>query len=104
MEGKHMEHVKHLMDAYEEAQEELMSAQEYAKKMYHSTDNETKAMYLSMARQELEHENKLLEAGDRVIKSMDADAHREFMDYVWTHLKRQLHEWRMSIEAKIQHN
>jgi hypothetical protein len=104
MEHKHMEHIKHIIDAYEDAQEELMGAQGYANKAYHAQDNESKAMYISMARQELEHENKLLESGDRVIKSMDADAHRELMDFVWMHLKKNLHKWRQSIEIKISPN
>jgi hypothetical protein len=101
MEHKHMESIERISDAYDEALEELMSAQEYSKKAYHAADNETKAMYMTMARQELDHESKLVEAGDRVIRSMEADAHREFMDVLWTHLKKHLHRWRLDIESKI---
>ena len=78
-----------------------MDSQEYCKRAHHATDNESKAMYMALARQELEHEAKLVEAGDRAVRSMDADAHREFMDMVWTHLKKHLHEWKHSIESKI---
>jgi hypothetical protein len=102
MEHKHMDHIKRVMDAYEEAQEELMGAQEYAKKMHYATDGENKSMYMMMARQELEHENKLLESGDREIRSMDADSHRELMDYIWGEMKKQLHHWRHSIEVKLE--
>lgn len=102
MEQNYMEHIKHLMDVYEEAQEELMSAQDYSKKMHGASDSENKAMYMAMARQELEHESKLLEAGDRIIRSMPADAHREFMDMVWGNLKKHLHKWRLDIESKMQ--
>lgn len=104
MEHKHMEHIKHLIGIYEDAQEELMGAQGYANKAHHASENEARMMYMSMARQELEHETKLLEEGDRTIKHMDADAHREVMEFIWAHLKDNLHRWRHSIEAKLQPN
>lgn len=104
MECKHMDHVKHLMDIYEDAQEELMGAQGYANKAYHAKENEVKMMYMGMARQELDHESKLLEEGDRTIKHMEADPHREFMEIIWEHLKKNLHRWRSSIMMKMQPN
>ena len=104
MEHDNMEHVKHLIGIYEDAQEELMGAQGYANKAYHAQEGEIKAMYMTMARQELEHETKLLEEGERLIKRMPADAHREVLEFVWMHLKNNLHRWRHGIESKLQPN
>ena len=104
MESKHMDHINHLVGIYEDAQEELMGAQGYANKAYHAQGNDIKVMYMTMARQELEHESKLLDEGDRIVKQMEADAHREMVEFIWTHLKKNLHRWRHSIEARLQPN
>lgn len=88
-----MEHLSHLMEYYKEALDELMGAQDYGKHAKHSEMTDVKNMYKSMAKQELEHEEMLEKAAER-LAATDTAGH---LHEVWKHLAEHLHKWRGDI-------
>lgn len=90
--------IEHLMDYYNKGIEELMGAKEYADKYEKAESAEDKAMYRSMARQEIEHACNLMKAGDRLFSGPDA---HDSLQMVWHHLKKHLHDWRASLETRL---
>ena len=91
-------HIEHLMELYDEAVDELMGAQEYAKKSDHASDAELKSMYKTMARQELEHENLLVKAGQRMLASEPPES---LLHAMWKHLTGHLNDWRGDIDRRL---
>lgn len=91
-------HIERIMDFYSEALEELMDAQEYLKKSDHASDTDTKAMYKSMARQELEHQQMLCKAALRIVSTEPPESP---LHAVWRHLSGHLNNWHNDIEKRI---
>jgi hypothetical protein len=91
------EHLEKIMTHYKEALDELMGAQKYAKCAHKSTDADDRAMYQSMAKQELEHEERLVKSAERIV-AMSADP---TLAMIWKHLKNHLDDWHNSIHTKL---
>lgn len=91
------EHLERIMEHYNEALEELMDAQKYARCADKAKDGDEKSMYIALAKQEIEHEDRLVKTADRIVES----AHDEMLHTVWKHLKKHVTEWRHSILAKM---
>lgn len=90
--------LEHMMKLYEEGLEELMDAQKYTKCYEKETNADNKAMYRTLARQELEHATMITRAGDRLFSGADA---ADSLHMVWHHLKKHLHDWRSSLEMRL---
>lgn len=90
--------LEEMMDVYNEAIEELMGAEKYAKCHEKSDTAENKAMYKSLAKQELEHESMLEKSVDRLFAGAGTG---DQLHQVWTHLKKHLHGWRTKIEMRM---
>lgn len=84
-----------LMGVYDDALEELMGAQKYINSADKAETSADKAMYHSMAKQELGHAHELCAVGDRIA------AEDAMLNIVWHHLKKHLSDWRADIERKM---
>jgi hypothetical protein len=91
------EHLEHIMEHYNEALDELMDAQKYARCADKAIDTDEKAMYIALAKQELEHEERIVKSADKIA----SNAHDDMLHLVWKHLKKHVTEWRHSILAKM---
>ena len=87
-----------MMKYYDEALDELMDAQKYARCAEHAESTKAKSMYHSLAKQELDHEATLVEAGNQLFAGTDA---ADSLHMVWHHLKKHLHDWRGDIEHRL---
>ena len=90
--------VEHMMELHEEAWDELMGAKHYLKKRQEATKQECKAMYLSMATDELGHAEKLIHEGDTLFAGANS---ADSLAMVWEHLKKRLHEEKKKLEAHL---
>lgn len=88
------EHLERIMLHYGEALDELMDAQKYANRADEADDTDEKAMYIFLAKQELEHE-------DRVAKAAEKLAADDVTKAVWMHLKKHLCDWKHRILTKM---
>lgn len=90
--------LEHMMQYYNEALEELMDAQKYADCAEKADSQKRQMMYHNLAKQELEHEAALVEAGNQLFTGVDAS---DSLHMVWHHLKKHLHDWRGDIEYRL---
>jgi hypothetical protein len=91
------EHLEHIMKHYKESLDELMDAQQYARCAGHAMDPDERTMYATLAKQELEHEDRLAKAADKIAASSTDPT----LGIVWKHLRQHLDDWRGSIHAKL---
>lgn len=92
-----MANLEMMMEHYSEALEELMDAQKYVRMLTHSSSPESRTMYRTLAKQELEHEAMICKAVSNVINERSDPMLQE----VWKHLKKHLANWRSDIERRI---
>lgn len=93
-----MKSLECVMARYKEALDELMGAQHYAKEAYKAGTQEDRSMYVSMAKQELEHVKHLENSAGRATAAQDSEHERA----VWDHLREHIESWRQNILKKIE--
>jgi hypothetical protein len=84
-----------MMELYDEGLDELMGAQEYAKRYHKAESSDEKMMYQNMSKQELEHANMIMKAGDKLFSGTDA---ADSLHMVWKNLREHLSNWKSKIE------
>lgn len=91
--------IEHMMSLYDEGLEELMDAQEYAKKSYRAEVSDEKMMYHNLSKQELEHANMIMKAGDNLFSNVDS---ADSIHMVWKSLRGHLCSWKKRIEQMLE--
>ena len=94
-----MEHktIERLMDIHDSVWEELMDAKHYMKERNHAEKSDAKAVYASLASDELGHARKLIHEGDALVGTDESG----MLSLVWQHLKKRPIEEHTKLEAAL---
>lgn len=89
--------IERLMDIHNSVWEELMDAKHYMKERAHAEKSEAKAVYASLASDELGHARKLIHEGDALVSSDESG----MLSLLWQHLKKKPIEEHTKLEAAL---
>jgi hypothetical protein len=89
--------IEHLMELHDNVWEELMDAKHYLGKRAHADKAESKALYLSLASDELGHAKKLIHECDAMFGKDETSP----LEQVWHHLRKRLYEEHAKLESEL---